>query len=217
MAKKFRDLHARMSPEAQARAAARASEIVAEATLAEIRTSKEVTQARLAEILEVSQGAISKVEARSDAYISTVRDYVEAMGGELELIARFPEGVVRITSFKQAAGQPSVMETAPAAGFTVRLPSSQGPNAWPTFSGLVGTLTLEDRQAASWGTHSIDYAMFCETSDKRRRPNKKLFYFKTCPNLAPTTEEPQTLVFDAMIGLVSGDKDGPPPEIVSGS
>jgi hypothetical protein len=43
---------------------------------------------------------VSKLEQRSDALISTVRRYVEAMGGELEIVARFPDGAVRITQFQ---------------------------------------------------------------------------------------------------------------------
>jgi predicted transcriptional regulator len=53
----------------------------------------------LAEVLKVNQPVIAKIEKRVDAYISTLRSHIEAMGGELEIVARFPEGSVKITNF----------------------------------------------------------------------------------------------------------------------
>lgn len=49
----------------------------------------------------MSQPEVSKLEKRSDALISTVRRYIEAMGGELEIIARFPDGAVKINQFSE--------------------------------------------------------------------------------------------------------------------
>lgn len=57
----------------------------------------------MAELLETSQGEVSKIEHRADMYVSTLRCYVEAMGGELEIIARFPDGAVRISQFSELA------------------------------------------------------------------------------------------------------------------
>jgi hypothetical protein len=56
---------------------------------------------RLAETLHVQQPAIAKLEKRTDMYISTLRNHIKAMGGELEVIARFPDGDVRIANFSQ--------------------------------------------------------------------------------------------------------------------
>jgi DNA-binding XRE family transcriptional regulator len=50
----------------------------------------------MAQILGVNQSAISKIEKRTDMYLSTLRSYVEAMGGSLEIQAVFPEGAVRV-------------------------------------------------------------------------------------------------------------------------
>jgi len=61
-----------------------------------IRNAREMTQTRLAEVLEMDQGNISKLEKRTDMYLSTLRSYVEAMGGALEIRAVFPDGVVKI-------------------------------------------------------------------------------------------------------------------------
>jgi DNA-binding XRE family transcriptional regulator len=55
-----------------------------------------LTQTNMAQILGVNQSAISKIEKRTDMYLSTLRSYVEAMGGSLEIHAVFPEGAVRV-------------------------------------------------------------------------------------------------------------------------
>jgi len=49
----------------------------------------------------VNQAAISKLERRTDMYIGTLRSYIKAMGGDLEVIARFPDGEVRISNFAE--------------------------------------------------------------------------------------------------------------------
>ena len=72
---------------------------VAEMPLAKLRQARHVTQEALAERLATSQPEISKMEHRSDMYVSTLRHYVEALGGELEIIAHLPEGAVRISQF----------------------------------------------------------------------------------------------------------------------
>ena len=63
-----------------------------------------MTQTRLAMAMETTQAEISKIEQRSDCYISTLRSYIEALNGELEIIARFPDGkAVKITQFSELA------------------------------------------------------------------------------------------------------------------
>jgi transcriptional regulator with XRE-family HTH domain len=101
MAKNFRELQAKMSPERQARARAMADEIIRNMPLDELREARKLTQATLANALHVNQAAVSKLERRADMYVSTLRSYVEAMGGHLEVLATFPEGQVRITQFEQ--------------------------------------------------------------------------------------------------------------------
>jgi DNA-binding XRE family transcriptional regulator len=99
MAKPFKELERKMSSEARARSEAKARKMVAEMPLNEIRAARELTQEHLAKLLRVKQASISKLERRADMYISTLRDFVRAMGGELEITARFPEGEVRINQF----------------------------------------------------------------------------------------------------------------------
>jgi DNA-binding transcriptional regulator YiaG len=99
MAKKFADLVARMSPEAHARHEERYRRLVEEMHLHELRQARALSQAKLAEALNINQAAVSKIEHRADAYISTLREYIRAMGGDLEIIARFPDGAVKISNF----------------------------------------------------------------------------------------------------------------------
>ena len=107
MPRNFRELEAKMSPESRARAEAKAKKMLAERPLDELREARAMTQVHLAKILGVNQAAVSKMERRTDMYVSTLQDFVKAMGGELKITARFPEGTVEISQFeavKKAAG-----------------------------------------------------------------------------------------------------------------
>jgi DNA-binding XRE family transcriptional regulator len=99
MANKFSDLRAQMSPESRARAEAKAQAWLVEMPLNELRQARGLSQKMLAEVLHVQQPAIAKIEKRTDMYISTLRSHIEAMGGELEVVARFPDGAVKIRNF----------------------------------------------------------------------------------------------------------------------
>ena len=101
MAKKFADLRAKMSPEAQARVETKAQELLAEMPLNELRQARGLSQKMLAELLHVQQPSIAKMEKRTDMYISTLRSHIEAMGGQLEVVARFPDGWVKISNFAE--------------------------------------------------------------------------------------------------------------------
>jgi ribosome-binding protein aMBF1 (putative translation factor) len=101
MAKKFSELKAKMSPEAQARSDVKASHMIAEMALGELRRARGLSQEALAAMLNVKQPSIAKLEQRTDMYISTLRTHIAAMGGELEIIARFPDGDVKIVNFSE--------------------------------------------------------------------------------------------------------------------
>lgn len=90
--KKWKDLKSRMSPEAQARVDARVRTTLSSMPLAEIRKAIGMTQVELASELEIAQGSVSKMEHQTDMYITTLRKYVHALGGELHLTAEFPDG-----------------------------------------------------------------------------------------------------------------------------
>jgi DNA-binding transcriptional regulator YiaG len=103
IARNYNELRAKMSPEARARSEAKTREMIAEMPLHELRQAKHLTQMHLAELLGVKQASISKMESRTDMYVGTLARVIEAMGGELEIRARFPDGVVRITRFSDSA------------------------------------------------------------------------------------------------------------------
>jgi transcriptional regulator with XRE-family HTH domain len=100
MAKKFSELRAKMSPAAQARAAARAEAALVEMQLQELRKSRDVTQVDVAKGMKIEQAAVSKLEHREDMYVSTLRDYVKALGGELKLVASFPDTEIQLHPFE---------------------------------------------------------------------------------------------------------------------
>jgi len=90
MAKKFSNLVAKMPKQARERARARTQTMAAELTLAELRKTFDVSQEELAKILDVKQANVSKLERREDMRLSTLFTYIRAMGGDLEIIAHFP-------------------------------------------------------------------------------------------------------------------------------
>jgi DNA-binding XRE family transcriptional regulator len=87
MARKLDDVMAALPQERKQRVEARAMEL---ATLKDLRQASRQTQEQLAAVLGVGQDAISRLEKRSDMLLSTLRHYVESMGGKLELVAQFP-------------------------------------------------------------------------------------------------------------------------------
>ena len=100
MARDFEELLAQMPEADQQRVAAGAALLRVEMRLGEIRKGLEISQEALAEVLEMKQASISKIERQTDTRISTLRKIIEGMGGELDLIARFPEGAeIRINQF----------------------------------------------------------------------------------------------------------------------
>lgn len=101
--KSFKELRAKMSPERRARNVAATKAMLAELPLQELRHARELTQATLAETMECGQDEISKVERRADMLVSTLRRYVEAMGGRLDIVATFPDGEVRISNLGELA------------------------------------------------------------------------------------------------------------------
>ncbi|MBI2355490.1 MAG: XRE family transcriptional regulator [Deltaproteobacteria bacterium] len=101
MARPFNELRAKMSPERRERNHQRAMELLSQLPLTELRHARQLSQEQLAGVLHVKQASISKLERRTDMYISTLRNFIRAMGGELEIIARFPDGSVKINQFEE--------------------------------------------------------------------------------------------------------------------
>jgi ribosome-binding protein aMBF1 (putative translation factor) len=101
MAKKFSELEARMSHERRTRINEEVKKTLAEMPIHELRNARGLSQKMLADALHIQQPAVAKMEKRADMYISTLRSHIEAMGGELEIIAWFPDGNVKISNFSQ--------------------------------------------------------------------------------------------------------------------
>lgn len=84
-----------------------ASEMIdEELSLRELRRARHVSQQQLATVLKVNQAAVSKLERRTDMYISTLRSYVEAMGGRLDVVVQFPDHKpVRLSNLADVEGE----------------------------------------------------------------------------------------------------------------
>jgi len=99
--RKFRELVEPMPQERRQKIANRVRQSLASMPLEEVRKAREMTQATLAEVLGVNQGEISKIEHRTDIYISTLAGYVEALGGKLEIRAVFRDREMLISQFEE--------------------------------------------------------------------------------------------------------------------
>jgi transcriptional regulator with XRE-family HTH domain len=103
MATKWRDIRRTLSPEAEERIRQSVKEAAGVMTLYQLREARSLTQVNLAKVLNVNQGAVSRMEKRTDMYVSTLRNFIQAMGGQLQVKAVFPEGEVEIEQFEKLA------------------------------------------------------------------------------------------------------------------
>lgn len=102
MAKKFNELRAKMSPDRQRQNKAEAERTLLEMNLQELRQNMtSFSQDELAEILRVTQGYVSKLERQDDMLLSRLYAYVEALGGHLEIRAKFPNREVQINQYRE--------------------------------------------------------------------------------------------------------------------
>lgn len=100
MAKTFDDLIRRTtSRRIRAQAKRRARQWLRDYLLSEIRTGRGMSQIEVAKALGIRQPSLSKLERQSDMQLSTLRKIVKVLGGELDVVARFPQGDVRIRPF----------------------------------------------------------------------------------------------------------------------
>lgn len=91
MSRNVNDIIRRLSPAERKKVESRAAQLIAEEmTLRQLRQACRLTQQRVAKSLRIGQEGVSKIERRSDLLISTLRDYVRAMGGQLSLVVEFP-------------------------------------------------------------------------------------------------------------------------------
>ncbi len=102
--KKFSQLRERLrerDPEADRKIDVFKAEMERELTLAELRRALDFTQQQIAASLDTNQSGVSRIEHQTDLFISTLRSYIEAMGGRLELRAIFPDGEVSIRTIEE--------------------------------------------------------------------------------------------------------------------
>ena len=107
MAKSFDELVIRTATKkTQARAAVRTRELLGELLLSEVRQLAGKSQRQVAETLGIKQPSLSKLEKQGDMQISTLRKIVKALGGELQVLAKFPKGTVKIDQFDPVPHRP---------------------------------------------------------------------------------------------------------------
>ncbi|MGO9336524.1 MAG: XRE family transcriptional regulator [Terracidiphilus sp.] len=110
MAHKWRDIRRTLSAEREDETRRYVRSVVDTATLNQLREARNLTQANLATVLGVNQGSVSKMEKRTDMYVSTLRGFIQAMGGQLQIKAVFPDGEIEIDQFKNVAGSAAIPE-----------------------------------------------------------------------------------------------------------
>ena len=101
MAHKWSELREKMSPERRERNWERTAALLLAMDLTELRDNLDLTQEEVAARLQISQSNVSRLEKRRDMLVSTLREVVEAFGGELHLVAEFPDGAVEISQFDE--------------------------------------------------------------------------------------------------------------------
>ena len=93
----------KLPAERRAKVASRAEALVAEEiALRHLRKARRLTQERMAQLLGIGQDSVSRLESRSDLLLSTLKSYVEAMGGSLKLVVEFPDSVAVLSSLGEA-------------------------------------------------------------------------------------------------------------------
>ena len=111
MAKPFSELTKNFSPERKAKIKKQTDLLIMEyELLSQLRKDQDLTQRELADVLEIRQAAISKLESQDDILIRTLEKYIKALGGELEIRAKFPD---REVTLKQFMAQAPVEELRP--------------------------------------------------------------------------------------------------------
>ena len=98
----FNELTKDFPPERRRRIDDMTREMLAEMPQHELRQARALTHRDMAKRLKVNQPAVSKLEQQVDLYVSSLRSYVEAAGGQLKIVAEFPEGEIAITNFSNA-------------------------------------------------------------------------------------------------------------------
>src|SRR5271157_5878334 len=122
MARNYKELQAKMDSASLADNQQRVREELQRMALEELRSAKSLTQSDMAEMLDVPQSSISRIEQRADMYLSTLRNYIHAVGGELRIQAVFPDGgTVVIDRFGEYEERPYTVQAVAEGGGVFRL------------------------------------------------------------------------------------------------
>ena len=106
MARKWGEVRKQLSAEREARVRRHVQEELLRLSLRQLRAARNLTQENLARTLNIKQSAVSRMEQRTDMYVSTLRSYLKAMGAELQVKAVFPDGEVEIEQFEEIEARP---------------------------------------------------------------------------------------------------------------
>ncbi|MES5046596.1 XRE family transcriptional regulator [Rhizobium nepotum] len=99
----FAQLRSRMSDDARVKSKTEANRLEEEMDLADVRRALKLSQDEIAQALDIGQSSVAKLEKRADMYVGTLRRFIEAMGGELEIVARFDGRSIKIRNFADLA------------------------------------------------------------------------------------------------------------------
>lgn len=122
MARNYKELQAKMDPASRAANQNRVRQELQRMALEDLRNAKQATQTDLAELLDVPQSSISRIEQRADMYLSTLRNYVQAMGGVLQIQAVFADGeTVVLNRFGDYEDQPYIVHAKSESNGAYRL------------------------------------------------------------------------------------------------
>lgn len=129
------DIIRKLSPRQRRKVEARAAQLIAEEmTLRELRQARKLTQVRIAKALGITQDGVSRLEKRSDLLLSTLRKAVKAMGGNLALVAEFPDrapvvlsGIAQGDPAPKRPGRKSAHRPARSAVTSRRPPATNSP------------------------------------------------------------------------------------------
>lgn len=101
MTVKFSNLRLNMKPESQLRVQAKTEQLLAGTPFHALEQARRLSKKLLVKVLDIDEPSIAKIEKRTDMYLSTLRTHIQAMGGELEVVAHFPCGSISINNFSE--------------------------------------------------------------------------------------------------------------------
>lgn len=185
MATKWKDIRKTHSPEGEAEIARRVQEAAGVMTLYQVREARSLTQVNLARVLNINQGAVSRMEKRTDMYVSTLRNFIQAMGGKLQIKAIFPEAEIEIDQFEnlpqlpqglsnEIEDQPNAEKTTAQEEISRAFPYDlyQGTDTWRTVERAIIDL-VKNRDIAETTPREYIVGYICKQFEEREAQGKR--------------------------------------------